>query len=195
MPNGYAILYTGDTMEQNINRLVHKIIQEHITNQSICLDATCGNGHDTLFLATKSQYVYGIDIQEAAIQSTKQRLLDANIDNVSLILGSHDQLVQLIDPTIQFDIVMYNLGYLPSSNHHIITKADSTIASLEQVLLRLNPKGLITLTIYTGHPGGQEEALAIDAFVASLDSKAYLVQTTRFINRNNSPYIIVIEKT
>ena len=62
-------------MEQNIILAVHHIVEEHIKPYHICVDATCGNGHDTLFLAKQSNHVYAFDIQKQAIQSTKDMIL------------------------------------------------------------------------------------------------------------------------
>lgn len=45
------------------------------------LDATCGNGHDTLFLANlvgPNGTVYAFDIQEEAIEHTTARLIENN---------------------------------------------------------------------------------------------------------------------
>ncbi|GFR43699.1 hypothetical protein Agub_g4809, partial [Astrephomene gubernaculifera] len=68
----------------------------------IAVDATCGNGHDTLFLAQAvgpTGHVYGYDIQEAAISSTRQRLLShlgtQQVERcVTLRLGCHSELMQ-----------------------------------------------------------------------------------------------------
>ena len=41
------------------------LIKEHIKQDSIVIDATCGNGNDTLFLAQVSNgHVFGFDIQD-----------------------------------------------------------------------------------------------------------------------------------
>ena len=42
------------------------LIKEHIKQDSIVIDATCGNGNDTLFLARQvsNGHVFGFDIQD-----------------------------------------------------------------------------------------------------------------------------------
>ncbi|SUM33655.1 SAM-dependent methyltransferase, MraW methylase family [Staphylococcus gallinarum] len=42
------------------------LITSHVNSESIVIDATCGNGHDTLFLAEQvpDGKVYGFDIQK-----------------------------------------------------------------------------------------------------------------------------------
>ena len=49
-------------------KLCHLILAETISKGDIVIDATCGNGHDTLFLAQcaldiNSGFLYGFDIQ------------------------------------------------------------------------------------------------------------------------------------
>ena len=43
------------------------LIKQHIQEDSIVIDATCGNGHDTLFLAKQvpNGKVFGFDIQKS----------------------------------------------------------------------------------------------------------------------------------
>jgi len=181
-------------MNQNINQLAHELVQTHIQPHHVCLDATCGNGHDTVFLANLAKSVDAIDIQAKAIQTTKARLSTLGLDNVTFHHASHDQLVLLFDPSKRFDIVMYNLGYLPSSDHSIITTPTSTVSSLRQVLSFLHPGGLIAMTLYIGHEGGQEEANAVERFLTQLDKHDYTIQKTTYLNRKESPYLIAIQK-
>ena len=52
------------------------LIKNHITESSVVIDATCGNGNDTLFLAQNvpNGFVYGFDIQQLAITNTEQKV-------------------------------------------------------------------------------------------------------------------------
>ena len=60
----------------------HKIIKKN--KGEIAIDATCGNGHDTIFLSEHFKHVYSFDIQELAIKRTKEKMY--YINNVSLYL-------------------------------------------------------------------------------------------------------------
>jgi tRNA1(Val) A37 N6-methylase TrmN6 len=180
-------------MNQNINQIARSIIKEHIYPDAVCLDCTAGNGHDTIFLARHSKHVYGIDIQKQAIETTKARLATESLE-ATLILGSHDQLVSYFDSSMSFDIIVYNLGYLPHSNHEIMTTADTTVSSLRQALEFLSVKGLIVVTLYTGHDGGLIEAKAVEDFVKTLDKHDLTAQQISFLNRKQSPYIIAMQK-
>lgn len=180
-------------MKQNINQIAHSILKEHIKKNSICLDCTAGNGHDTLFLAQHAKKVYAIDIQEQAIESTRSKLSQASLE-ATLILGSHDQLITYFNQGMTFDIIVYNLGYLPHSNHLVVTRADTTVSSLRQAIQYLAMEGIIVLTLYIGHDGGLDEANAVEAYINTLDKHDFTVQKISFPNRHNSPYIIAIQK-
>ena len=55
------------------------IIKNKKGNNTIGVDATCGRGKDTLFLANIFKEVYAFDIQDEAIESTKELLKEYKI--------------------------------------------------------------------------------------------------------------------
>ena len=62
----------------SILQSAHQWASEVLTPGGAAIDATTGNGHDTLFLARQvgpDGHVFGFDIQEQAIQNTRRRLL------------------------------------------------------------------------------------------------------------------------
>jgi len=65
------------------------------------VDATCGNGNDTAFLASlvgENGRVFGFDIQDKAIANTTKKLTDLNlIDRVTLIKDGHQNMDKYID--------------------------------------------------------------------------------------------------
>ena len=181
-------------MEQNINSYVHKLLLNHINPTSYCIYATCGNGFDTVFLAKHCHHVYAIDIQDKAIEETTKLLRINSIQNVTVIQASHNQLQQIVPIHTKVQIIMYNLGYLPHGDHSIVTTPKGTVESLTQAIELLEPKGFISIILYVGHEGGQQEANAVEAFCVSLDKKAYTVFKTEYLNRLVTPYVILIQK-
>lgn len=182
---------------RNAVRMVHNIALQKVKEGDIAVDATVGNGNDTVLLAKlvgKTGKVYGFDIQDIAIKNTKEKLLSLGmLDRVELIKDNHDKLDMFIKEKIDF--VMFNLGYLPGGDHSIITKPQSTIKAVEKAIVKLNSKGMIILVVYTGHEGGKEEKDSIERYVRELDQKKYTVLKYSFINQiNNPPMIIAIEK-
>lgn len=110
---------------------------------------TCGNGHDTLFLARLCKKVVAVDIQEAAIQSTQERCKDFN--TIEYLHRSHDSLVFESD----FDGAIYNLGYLPGGDKSLTTQSHSTLGSIRKVLDKA--QRFIVISCYRKHPGGNKE--------------------------------------
>lgn len=155
----------------------HELIRQYWQTGD-AIDATAGNGHDTLFLLqnrpTQSSRVFACDIQEAAIHATGA-LLHANslAKQATLIQCDHAQLLDKLPEDIQPGAVIYNLGYLPHGDHSITTEAASTLASIRHMNAKLLPGGIVVVVYYTGHPGGAEEADAVIQFVHALDREEY----------------------
>lgn len=147
----------------------HQWIQQFITSNSTVIDMTCGNGYDTLFLAPLSKKVVAIDIQITAIENTKVRT--QNFDNIEYINNDHSQ----VDYTEYAPIegALYNLGYLPGSDKSIITEASSTVESLKKLIP--NIQSFLVISCYRGHPGGNEEYLAVKAYIESLNAKVIVL--------------------
>ena len=60
-----------------ITEFCHSFMKEQVRPGDICIDATAGNGNDTEFLCAltgETGKVYAFDIQETALQHTKERL-------------------------------------------------------------------------------------------------------------------------
>ncbi|MFQ3544711.1 class I SAM-dependent methyltransferase [Halobacillus rhizosphaerae] len=179
----------------------HELMKEVLKEGDTAIDGTCGNGHDTVFLANlvgETGRVYGFDIQAQAIDSTSDRLREDGMeDRVELIQDSHGSCMNYISTAHLSSLqgAIFNLGYLPGGDKSIVTTPTETIASLEHLFANLNKDGLIVLVIYHGHPGGQEEKNAILDFVSQLDQNSFQVLQYNFLNqRNNPPFVVAIEK-
>ncbi|MDG3142168.1 class I SAM-dependent methyltransferase [Streptococcus suis] len=173
--------------------LSHDFLAEVLDTNSITVDATMGNGNDTLFLAQHSQQVYAFDIQEEALKKTQQRLTEAGVSNARLILDGHEHLGQYVTRPLRAAI--FNLGYLPSADKSITTQAQTTLEALEQVLSLLEVGGRVSLMIYYGHEGGEMEKDAVLAFVRQLNQKSYTVMLYQALNQvNTPPFLVMIEK-
>lgn len=139
----------------NIISQTHQWIFNKLHQNSHIIDMTCGNGHDTKFLATHALKVTAIDIQKQAIENTKKRCKD--FDNINYILANHASLDYENYGPIHG--VIYNLGYLPHGDKSIITQTESTLESLN--LIKDLVKDFIVITVYPGHAGGDTEAMAV----------------------------------
>lgn len=164
-----------------LTQKVHQFLAEVLRSGDLAIDATAGNGHDTLkmaFLVGSSGEVWGIDIQETAIASTRARLeAEGLADRVRLVHADHARF--LGDPGLkegqEAGALVFNLGYLPGSDKEITTRPETTIAALSAGLRLLKPDGILLVTAYRGHPGGLAEATAVETWGRSLDPTAWSV--------------------
>jgi len=82
----------------NLTKLSHDIISAYFKDKPIfcAVDATVGNGHDTLFLAqnmAKCGIVYGFDVQKQAVESCLNLLRDSGKDsNAMIFLDGHQNM-------------------------------------------------------------------------------------------------------
>lgn len=172
--------------------MAHDFLAQVITKDDVVVDATMGNGHDTLFLAKLAKQVYAFDIQEQALQKTSQRLQEAGLINVELLLQGHETVDQFVN---EVKAAIFNLGYLPSADKFIITKPHTTIEALEKLCQMLVKGGRIAIMIYYGHDGGDIERDAVMDYVSQLPQQEYTATIYRTLNQiNNPPFLVMIEK-
>lgn len=183
-------------MAQSINtiRLLHQSLQLSIKEGAFCIDATAGKGHDTVFLANlagSAGKVLAMDIQPQALEAAAALVHKQGLQQqVEFVLDGHEHMAQYAEAGT-VDCIVFNLGYLPGGDHAIATKADTTIAALEQGLELLKPLGIISLAIYHGGDTGFAERDAVLQWLKQLDHKQYTVLVTDFYNRPNYPPLAV----
>lgn len=178
-----------------------ELLQKTVETGDIAIDGTAGNGHDTLFLTTlvgKNGYIYSFDVQQKAIDATKERLVKHHAPPcVSLIHDGHEKIGDYLKKEHKGNIsgAIFNLGYLPGSDKSIVTKAHTTIKAINTILLELKKEGILVLVIYHGHQEGKIEKEQLLKYVQSLPQEGYHVLKYAFINqKNDPPFIIAIEK-
>jgi len=177
------------------------LVKASIKPGDLVVDATVGQGHDTLVLAQAvgvDGVVYAFDIQEAAIGIARD-LVHSKVTNytVNWVHGSHEFMLADIPAHWlgQVSAVMFNLGYLPGYDHKITTNTQSTLAGVDAATQLLKAGGIITIVAYTGHDGAQAEANAVEKWASLLPQKQFNVLSYRFINQaNHPPFLIVVEK-
>jgi predicted methyltransferase len=159
----------------------HAEVQAVLGAADVAIDATVGNGHDTLFLAQtvgQGGQVFGFDCQAQAIANTQQRLLQAGVlAQVQLIHGCHAQLAAQLPMALHGRVkaIMFNLGYLPGGDKSLITQADTTLAALDAASRLLAPGGVITVLAYPGHAGGTQETACLQQWCNHLEGEGWQV--------------------
>lgn len=182
----------------NTVSIAKDIINNFVQLGSTVLDCTVGNGNDTLLLANRvgsNGKVYGFDIQEIAINNTRDLLKRNNLlERVELIQDSNENIDLYINEKLDF--IIYNLGYLPRGNKDIKTTKETTLNSLKKSLYLLSKNGILLITSYVGHEGGMEEKDGVEELLSSLDQKEFNVIKFDFINQiNNPPILYGVEKS
>lgn len=170
-------------------RWAQLMLKDRLRPGDIAVDATMGNGHDTLFLTqcvAPGGHVYAFDVQAAALEQTRLRV---PAEMTTLIHSGHETLRAHLPPEIHGKIsaVMFNLGYLPGADKALITRTETTMVAVREALDLLRPGGLLTIAVYPGHEGGADEGRHIAAWAGELDSRRYEVQHLRPVNRAAAP--------
>lgn len=158
----------------------HALIRKHLNKRfsdmsnTLAVDATCGNGHDTAFLAELNfTKIIGIDVQDIAIQATRKRLGDTT--TVELVQDSHANLSKYIKGNI--DCLMFNFGYLPAGDKNVTTNTESSLEAVKVGLDLLSDDGVMSLMCYPGHPAGEQETRALRNWLITLNSTLWTVET------------------
>jgi len=177
--------------------LAHKFLGEVIREGCIAVDATAGNGNDTLFLAQavgESGKVIAFDLQRAALDKTRGILREHGLEHrVVLIESGHEYMENYIAEPV--DLIIFNLGYLPGGTHNNITRPETTGKALNSALALLKPGGRISIVVYTGHQGALEESRVVEDIAASLDPGAFGALKVSFANRSAAaPFLVLIER-
>ena len=135
-------------IESNIVKRVH-LLALTADKKTVAIDATVGNGYDTLFLAEHFEKVIGIDIQPLAIKRSAEKTKD--LRNVELFLDDFNN----IRNYKYANVIIFNLGFLPGSNRKVKTQdytSDKAILNAYSIL-----DGIMLIACYVQHEGGIEE--------------------------------------
>ncbi|MGX7205636.1 class I SAM-dependent methyltransferase [Enterococcus pingfangensis] len=178
-------------------RFSHQLLEEVVTAGDHVIDATMGNGNDTLFLAKlvgATGHVSAFDIQEQAVQNTREKLADYR-DRTTLYLAGHETIAEKISAKQPIRAAIFNLGYLPKGDKQIITLPETTKQAMQAILERLTIGGRMILVIYYGHAGGEAEKNDVLHFCQDLPQETFSVLNYQFINqKNNPPILLCVEK-
>lgn len=172
--------------------------KNHLQPGDSAIDATCGNGHDTLalgeiLLSDPRSCIATYDIQTIALQNT-EALLSRHLspDQLKRILFhrcSHAKMGLL--PFIPH-LIVYNLGYLPGGDKTLTTLTETTLESVKLSWEMLPTGGALSITCYPGHPEGEKEEQAILAWASTLTGS---ICYHKWINRPRSPTLLWMKRT
>lgn len=207
-PGEISTLSHGNRFEESLPtgvRWSHALLAPRLRAGDVVVDATAGNGHDTLFLlrhVLPGGHVFAFDVQSAALEQTRENLagdesFKSAPESVTLIHAGHETIATNLPPGLRGQIraFMFNLGYLPSGDKSKFTNTETTLTALRTASEWLAEYGLITVVCYPGHAGGDTEADAVKQWAEQLPSDAFEAQQIAFLNLDGAPpRCIVVRK-
>jgi len=169
---------------------VHQYIEKVLQSGDIAIDATTGNGHDTLFLAQcigKTGKVFAFDVQQQALTSAQSHLQKHHIQTpVTWINTGHEHMLEYIPLAWhgEVKVITFNLGYLPNADKSITTCPNTTLPALNTSISLLKDGGVLSILAYTGHDGGHEECEAVKTWAKELNEQCsiaiHIPENTKF---------------
>lgn len=183
--------------------LAHHYWAKLVQEECIAIDATCGNGHDTLklcqlALSKDKGKVYAFDTQSKAIESAKEHLaLHLSNDlqkRVQFQQRCHSTFPESIAPE-SVKLIVYNLGYLPGGDKTLTTNRLTTLKSLQAACSLVESGGAISVTCYPGHPEGAAEQEAIIKFASGLSPSEWSSCHHVWNNRHLAPSLLLLQKS
>ena len=177
--------------------LAREVILRTVLPGDTVVDATMGNGHDTLMLCEavgREGRVYAFDVQAQAVEETGKRLREQGVaDRAELIRAGHEHMAEYVQGPVK--AVMFNLGWLPGGDHRVTTRWETTRKAVECALDLLSPMGVLVICVYPGHAEGEREERELTAFLSGLSNRQFNVLHQRFLNAGaGAPECCVIQK-
>ncbi len=187
---------------------VHEALAETVAPGDWAVDATCGNGRDTLALArltgphagTPGGRVFAFDVQQRALDAART-LLAAHSSRAPLgecvfLHAGHETMAQRLPPEARGRLaaVVFNLGYLPGGDKTVTTRPETTLPALETAFAWLRGGGLLAVTTYPAHPGGGDEAEAVCAWAHALPWELGRAAQFGFVNHSGAKSLWLAHK-
>lgn len=182
---------------RNARHLAADYMRRAVREGDTVVDATMGNGKDTLFLCElvgEGGHVYAFDVQAEAVERTRERVAQAGFaPRTTLILAGHETMAEHVKTPVQ--AVMFNLGWLPGAEHMVTTRTDTTLAAVRAALDLIAPGGIVTVCVYPGHEEGTRELHALSDLAAGLDVRRYNALHHHFVNAScQTPQLFLVQK-
>lgn len=177
--------------------LAAEVLEKAVAPGDAVIDATMGNGHDTLFLCNlvgETGKVYAFDVQEKAVENTGKRLEEAGVlGRARLFCLGHEHMAEEVPPGVS--AVVFNLGWLPGGDHGVTTRWETTKTAVSSALSLLKKGGVLVICVYPGHAEGERERQALAAYLSALRPQEFNALRQTFLNAGEgAPECFVIQK-
>lgn len=173
-------------------------LREVVCEGDTVIDATAGNGHDTIFLASlvgESGRVHAFDIQACAIESAHAAAIAAGCaDHVTFHHTCHTGMGEHVSPE-SASAIMFNLGYLPGHDHEITTTSEETLDALATAASLLRNGGVLSVVCYPGHHEGKDESTEVSQWFENLPAQGWRVARYAMLGtKSPAPFLLVGRK-
>jgi len=170
-----------------------ELIEAAMFEGAHAVDATMGNGHDTQWLcelAGASGHVDAFDVQQDAVERTRDRLTAAGLESrASLCCVGHEKMLEYVKEPA--DAIVFNLGWLPGAEHGVTTQTQTTLQAVNAALELLKEDGVMTICIYPGHAEGMREKHALIEWAQQLDERRFDAMIKTYLNQSNDPPLML----
>ena len=195
----------GENLITKTTGWVMDILSHYVREGDAVIDATMGNGHDTVALARlvgAEGRVFAFDVQEQALANTEAllRRIDEQEESagggklrrrVQLILDSNVNLRRYVEQSADepraVAAALFNLGYLPGGDKSITTTGEETLHAASEALETVKPDGLVAMVLYSGHEQGAKEKELLLQWAERLPAKEYHVAYVSMWNQKKHP--------
>lgn len=170
-----------------------EIIENALSDGACAIDATMGNGHDTLWLCERvgeSGRVYAFDVQPQAVENTRVRLAQAGMnERATLLCAGHERMAECVRE--KADAIVFNLGWLPGAQHGLTTRVETTLQAANAALALLKDDAVMTICVYPGHDEGARERDALLRWARELDPARFDAALKTYLNQPNDPPMMI----
>lgn len=175
--------------------LAQDILRAQIHQGDWVIDATAGNGHDTLFLANcvgSRGRVLAFDVQMSAIESAREKVTLAGCDGQVEFFHECHSMMDRYAEVGTISAILFNLGYLPGEGHDLTTLSITTLAALDVTAKVLKPGGVLSVVCYPGHPAGEVEADIVETWMTEQAAKGWWIAKYGAIGtRRPAPFLLL----
>ncbi|MCC5790842.1 MAG: hypothetical protein JJT75_14530 [Opitutales bacterium] len=180
----------------------HHLLEAILEEGDIAVDATAGNGLDTIFLAKlvgEAGQVWAFDRQEEALHKAEANLvIEAMRSRTTLVCKDHSRFAEEVpeDKKGRVGAFLFNLGYLPGGNKEVTTTEATTLAAFRQALEWIRLGGVVVVVLYPGHPEGAREKEVLLKEVSALPVKSWqcLHACSTLSHRKNPPEVLALRR-
>lgn len=171
----------------------HDFLKPALHKQARAIDATLGQGQDTLFfLKARAARIAAFEVQADVAARTMERI---GSSKVQVYLTGHEHMQESLpsDWVENTDAILFNFGYCPHENPQIQTRPKTSLEAVQQALTMLKVKGRMALVFYP-HEDWEEESALIEDFLMTLDPHVFAIQKVIQLNAKKAPFVVCLEK-